>query len=89
MNFLLPDNVNYILSKLENSGYRADIVGGPVRDFLLGKTPDDFDITTSASPDETKRIFSDRRFTVIFGGVCFIHPAKIFLLPGGQNGSIS
>ena len=61
MNFLLPDNVNYILSKLENSGYRADIVGGPVRDFLLGKSPDDFDITTSATPDETKRVFSDLR----------------------------
>ena len=61
MKLLLPHNVNYILDRLENSGYRADIVGGPVRDFLLGKTPDDYDITTSASPEETKRVFSDLR----------------------------
>ena len=57
----LPENVEYILEKLEKNGYRADIVGGPVRDFLLGKTPDDYDITTSASPEETKRIFADDR----------------------------
>lgn len=57
----LPENVEYILEKLEKNGYRADIVGGPVRDFLLGKTPGDYDITTSASPEETKRIFTDTR----------------------------
>ena len=57
----LPQNVEYILEKLEKNGYRADIVGGPVRDFLLGKIPDDYDITTSASPEETKLVFSDLR----------------------------
>ena len=57
----LPKNVKYILEKLEANGCSADIVGGPVRDFLLGKIPDDYDITTSASPDEIKRIFSDDR----------------------------
>ena len=57
----LPHNVEYILEKLEKNGYRADIVGGPVRDFLLGKIPDDYDITTSASPEETKLVFSDLR----------------------------
>lgn len=57
----LPKNVEFILERLESSGHRADIVGGPVRDFLLGKSPDDYDITTSASPEETKRVFSDLR----------------------------
>lgn len=57
----LPKNVEYILEKLEKNSYRADIVGGPVRDFLLGRIPGDYDITTSASPDETKRIFADDR----------------------------
>ena len=57
----LPQNVEHILEKLEKNGYRADIVGGPVRDFLLGKIPDDYDITTSASPEETKLVFSDLR----------------------------
>ena len=61
MEIKLPENVEYILNKLEMGGFRADIVGGPVRDFLLGKIPDDYDITTSASPEETKKIFSTDR----------------------------
>lgn len=61
MRFTLPSNVEYIISTMEKSGYRAHIVGGSVRDFLLGKAPDDFDITTDATPDETKRVFSDHR----------------------------
>ena len=61
MQIKLPENVELILDRLENGGHRADIVGGPVRDFLLGKIPDDYDITTSASPEETKSIFADLR----------------------------
>lgn len=55
----LPENVKYIISALNSKGYRADAVGGCVRDFLLGKTPFDYDITTNATPDEMKRVFSD------------------------------
>ena len=61
MNIKLPEKVEYILSTLESAGYRADIVGGSVRDFLLGKTPGDYDITTSALPDEVKSVFSGER----------------------------
>ena len=61
MHIILPKDVLYILDELEHHGHRADVVGGPVRDFLLGKVPDDFDITTSASPSETKAIFSHLR----------------------------
>ncbi len=53
----LTKDVKFILEKLNSHGYRGDIVGGPVRDFLLGKCPDDYDITTSATPEETKRVF--------------------------------
>ncbi len=59
--FLLPDDVRWILNKMESAGYRADIVGGPVRDMLRGVTPYDFDITTSAKPEETKNVFSGER----------------------------
>ncbi len=55
----LPKDVKLILAALRESGYRADVVGGPVRDFLLGKTPDDYDITTSAAPEETKAVFKN------------------------------
>ncbi len=61
MKFILPTNVEYIISEMERAGYRAHIVGGSVRDFLLGKTPDDYDITTDATPDETKAVFSNHR----------------------------
>lgn len=55
----LNRDVEFIIERMNKSGERADIVGGCVRDFLLGKAPDDFDITTSASPEKTKEIFAD------------------------------
>lgn len=57
----LPEEVEYLISKLKRAGYRADVVGGAVRDFLLGKEPSDYDITTSAEPDEIKSVFSADR----------------------------
>ena len=57
----LPGKVEYLISRLNDFGYRADVVGGCVRDFLLGKSPSDYDITTSATPDEMKTVFSDMR----------------------------
>ncbi len=59
--FILPRNVKYIISELNNCGHRAGIVGGSVRDILLGKEPSDYDITTSASPDEMKMVFSKHK----------------------------
>ena len=48
-----------IIKRLEEHGFEAYIVGGSVRDSLIGKTPYDFDVTTSALPDDTLNIFSD------------------------------
>ena len=48
-----PENINIVLSLLRNAGYRALLVGGCVRDSLMGKIPYDWDITTSATPQET------------------------------------
>lgn len=56
---IIPDNIKHILEKLNNNGYLAYIVGGSVRDNLLNKMPYDFDITTSALPDEIKEVFKD------------------------------
>ncbi len=47
------------MGRLEEKGYEAYIVGGSVRDILLGKEPTDYDITTDALPDEIEFIFSD------------------------------
>lgn len=57
MNIELPEDVRSILSKLEREGYEAYVVGGCVRDTLLGKEPEDWDITTSAKPEEIKKAF--------------------------------
>lgn len=57
----LTKNVEFILKRLNENGHRADVVGGPVRDFLRGVAPSDYDITTSATPEETKAAFADLR----------------------------
>jgi len=56
----LPDEVQYIIEALEGEGYEAYIVGGCVRDSLLGKDPEDWDICTTALPEETMRVFKDK-----------------------------
>lgn len=53
----IPENANKIIETLEAAGYEAYIVGGCVRDCILGREPGDWDITTSANPQEVKRLF--------------------------------
>jgi poly(A) polymerase len=54
-----------VIEKLRNAGFAAYLVGGGVRDLLIKKTPKDFDISTSAKPEEIKRIF--RKQCVLIG----------------------
>lgn len=58
MKIQLPEKVNTIIQTLQEHGYEAYAVGGCVRDSLLGREPGDWDITTSASPDEIKKLFA-------------------------------
>lgn len=53
----LPEKVNTIIQTLQSHGHEAYAVGGCVRDSILGRVPDDWDITTSATPFETKALF--------------------------------
>lgn len=57
MKIQLPEKVQKIIDTLEKAGYEAYAVGGCVRDSILGRTPDDWDITTSAKPEECKSLF--------------------------------
>ena len=50
-----------LLDSLSNAGYEAYLVGGCVRDMLRMRTPKDFDITTSATPEQIKSVFSDKQ----------------------------
>ena len=75
----IPQGPNEILDRLTAAGFQAYAVGGCVRDSLLGTVPGDWDICTSALPEETEACFSDLRVvetglkhgtvTVIFQGV--------------------
>ena len=55
----LPSNVEYVLSKLKENGYQAYVVGGAVRDFLMGKTPHDYDLTSDALPSQISDVFKE------------------------------
>lgn len=57
----LPRDVIGLLQTLQSAGHTAYVVGGCVRDSLLGRTPGDWDICTSARPEEMRRLFADHQ----------------------------
>lgn len=78
MDLQIPTNVHKILDVLNAAGFEAYAVGGCVRDSLLGRTPDDWDITTSASPGQVKSLF---RRTVDTG----LAHGTVTVLMGGEG----
>ena len=83
-----------VVKRLTRAGYEAYLVGGAVRDLLIGKNPKDFDVATSARPDDVRRLFRNsriigRRFRlvhVLFGGGKVIETAT-FRRPPEQSGA--
>jgi len=65
----IPKEVQFILEELKNHNFEGYIVGGCVRDFLLGKEPKDWDITTNARPEEIQKIFPESVYENRFGTV--------------------
>ena len=61
MTISIPNNVKIILERLKNAGFEAYCVGGAVRDSIMDINPGDWDITTSALPEETRELFKDFR----------------------------
>lgn len=55
----LPSDVEFIIDRMRSHGYSAHVVGGSVRDSLIGRELGDFDITTNALPEETKAVFAE------------------------------
>ena len=71
----VPEGIARILKRLEDNGFEAYIVGGAVRDFIMGREINDYDITTSAPADETERIFKDETVATLgkkFGTVTVV-----------------
>ena len=65
----IPKEVKMVLLTLESAGYKVYLVGGCVRDFLMGKEPKDFDITTDALPEEIMQLFPKTFYENTFGTV--------------------
>ena len=55
----IPNDVRKVMDVLTNNGYKAYVVGGCVRDSIMGRTPNDWDVTTDAAPEQIKELFSD------------------------------
>lgn len=88
----IDPNAIKIIKKLTANGYKAYVVGGAVRDLLLGRTPKDFDITTDAEPEVIKSLFKNSRIIgkrfqlvhVFFGTAIF----EVSTFRSTQNGSV-
>jgi len=65
----IPNEISDVLEKLNQAGFEAYIVGGCVRDLLMGGEPKDWDITTNAKPEEIQKIFPDSFYENDFGTV--------------------
>ncbi len=76
----IPDDISKLLCRLNDSGYEAFVVGGCVRDSLLGLPPADWDICTAAKPEEIQNVFS--KHTVIPTGIH--HGTVTVVLPTGN-----
>ena len=72
----IPHYIQEITEKLEKAGFQAYIVGGCVRDLLMGRKPGDWDITTEARPEEILKVFPNGKYENKFGTV---------LVPTGQK----
>ena len=77
---VLPEHISLCIQKLEEAGYEAYAVGGCVRDDCLGRTPHDFDLCTSALPEQTEAVFAD--YPLILEGkqhgtVCVVTEAEV------------
>src|SRR5579871_1767769 len=77
---MLRDFATHIVANLRQNGFQAYLVGGCVRDLLLGREPKDFDVATSATPDAVLRLFA-RTFSV---GAHFGVVLVCTEVPGGE-----
>lgn len=74
--FVIPKNIINILSKIEKRGFEAYLVGGCVRDILMGRRPNDFDIASSAAPEDIMKIFKKTKGTGLRYGTVTVFYGK-------------
>ncbi len=67
--FFVPEAVGKVARGLRKAGFEAYLVGGCVRDMIIGRTPKDWDVTTNATPEDIQKIFPDSFYENDFGTV--------------------
>ena len=83
---ILPKSVTEILTRLEDAGFEARVCGGAVRDLVWEKDPKDFDLATSAKPDEVMEVFSGEKFLDVESGLAH---GTVFLMFKGEQFEIT
>ena len=76
-NIEIPKSVKMIITILEKNGYEAFAVGGCIRDTILGRQPQDWDITTSALPQKVKALFNKTLDTGIQHGTVTVMMSRV------------
>ncbi len=74
--FAIPKEVAGVAAALENAGFEAYLIGGCVRDLLLGKTPKDWDVTTNAAPAEIVGLFPNTFYNNEYGTVGVVNEVE-------------
>ena len=69
MKYVIPQEVHDTIDTLQDDGYRAYLVGGCVRDLVIGIKPKDWDVATNAKPEEVQKLFPDSVYENTFGTV--------------------
>lgn len=76
MDFQIPSEVREVSTALRSGGFEAYLVGGCVRDLIIGRKPKDWDITTNANPEQIQALFPDSFYTNDFGTVGVLHETE-------------
>ncbi len=69
----IPKDVVAVIAKLQDAGFEAYVVGGAIRDLLLNRKPKDFDLSTSATPEQIRKLFTKKRAKIIGRRFQIIH----------------
>src|SRR3989344_7506074 len=84
----IPPEVVRVTEGLEKAGFEAWVVGGCVRDLLLGRTPKDWDVTTNATPEQIQGLFENTYYTNEFGTVGVVTTASSGAPPEAVDASL-
>ena len=85
----VPKEVAHITTTLEQHGFEAYVVGGCVRDMLLGRDPNDWDVTTNATPQEIEKIFDHTFYENQYGTVGVVNDDVVDTIESSKDNNVS